>query len=269
MQIAIIVSEKDTAGMNIKEELLRLFEFERLDRKFENNFIYKFNKNTKLYTTKKDSISCENIDRKIDAGLFVFATKHKSQSGIPSLSVHGIGNWGKAEYGGKSKSICIAPANYLKEALIHLEKYNSIKFDVVQECTHHGPYLEKPAMFIEIGSTPKEWKNKQAAEIIAKAIIAVAGNPPSSYQTAFGIGGLHTTPNFKKIMLKSDIAIGHVCPKYSLKNLTEDLIKEAIRKTEPSAGLVILDWKGLADEKERIVGILESLKINFVKTSKF
>src|SRR3989338_6246354 len=268
MQTAIIVSEKDPAGINIKEELIRSFEIERLNEKFENNFIYEFNKNTRLYATKTDSIYCENIDKKIKADLFIFATKHQSKSGIPSLSVHSIGNWGKAELRGKSNSLCIAPAAYMKEAIIHLEQYNEIKFDVVQECTHHGPCLEKPAMFIEIGSSEKQWKNKEAAIIIAKTIIAILSSEPPAYKTAFGIGGLHTTPNFKKIMLKSDIAVGHVCPKYSLQNLTEELVREAVKKTEPFAELVILDWKGLGEHKDKIVDMLKSLKLDFVKTSK-
>ncbi|MEM4336533.1 MAG: D-aminoacyl-tRNA deacylase [Candidatus Woesearchaeota archaeon] len=268
MKIALIVSQKDIAGINTKEELLRLFSFKRLNEKFENNFIYEFN-NIILYTTNKDSVDCENVDKKIEADIFVFATKHKSESGIPSLSVHAVGNWGKAELGGKDKKLCVAPAFYLKEALMHLEEYNTIGFDVVQECTHHGPYIEKPAMFIEIGSSEKEWGKKEAATIIAKTIIDIFSKEPSFYKTAFGVGGLHTTPNFKKIMLKTDIAVGHICPKYQLQNLTEELIKEAIKKTEPIAEFVILDWKGLGDYKTKIVGMLNNLKINFIKTSNF
>ncbi len=272
MQFAAIVSQKDPAGMNIKEALMRLYAFEKTNEVFEKNPVYRF-QNIKLYTAEKESILCEKIDEKIAADTFVFATKHKSQSGIPSLSVHGIGNWGKAEkeFGGKSKTLCISPADYLKEALRFLEENNTIKFDVVQECTHHGPFLEKkPVMFIEIGSTEKQWENKDAAEIIARAIVHLANIEPMVYKSAFGIGGLHTTPNFKKIMLKTDIALGHICPKYNLQNLDENMLVEAMRKIYPRAAeLVILDWKGLGGHKDRIVKILENLKIQFAKTSSF
>ncbi len=271
MNFAVIVSTKDLAGVTIKEALMRMYDFEDTKQEFDGYPVYKF-QNIKLFSTKTDSINCENIDKKIQADIYVFATKHKSQSGIPSLSVHGIGNWGLAdkEYGGKDKTLCVSPANYLKAALNFLEKNNRSGFEVVQECTHHGPYLEKPAMFIEIGSTPKQWDNKDAAETIAMAIAHINMTTPSMPKTAIGIGGLHTTPNFKKIMIKTDIAVSHVCPKYNLENLNEDLLIQAMKKTYPAmAELVILDWKGLGEHKERIVGMLNALKIPFTKTSVF
>jgi len=271
MQFAVIVSSKDPAGITIKESLMRLYEFEKTNEAFDKNHVYKF-QNIKLYTAEKESILCENIDNKIEADIFIFATKHKSQSGIPSLSVHGIGNWGKAdkEFGGKNKTLCISPANYLKEALIFLDKNNSIKFDVVQECTHHGPFMKKPVMFIEIGSSEKQWKNKDAADIIAKVIVHLNSIEPMTCKIVIGIGGLHTTPNFKKIMLKTDIAVSHVCPKYQLQNLDEDLIISAVRSSYPGvAEMAILDWKGLGEYKEKITGMLKKLDLPFTKTSSF
>jgi D-aminoacyl-tRNA deacylase len=271
MNFAVIVSTRDLAGVTIKEALMRAYAFEETKQEFDSHPVYKF-QNIKLFTTKKESVSCENIDKKIDADIYVFATRHQSQSGIPSLSVHGIGNWGRAEkeYGGKDKTLCISPANYLKEALIFLEKNNSIGFDIVQECTHHGPYLEKPVMFIEIGSTLKQWGNKDAAEIIARAIVHMNMIEPLALKTAIGIGGLHTAPNFKKIMTKSDIAVSHICPKYNLENLNEDLIIDAMRKSYPAtAEMAILDWKGLGEHKERIVNMLNNLKVQYIKTSSF
>ncbi len=246
--IAIITSKQDLAGINIAEELKK----EDLEKY-----------NAELYEIDEKPVYAEGIDKKIKADLFIFGTKHSSKSGIPSLSVHSPGNWGKAELGGKERKLVICPAFYLKEALIFLEKNNSINFDVVQECTHHGPYLEKPCLFIEIGSTEEQWKNKQAAEIIAKAIMHIIKKRPKKYKTAFGIGGLHTTPNFKKIVLESDVALGHVCPAYNLENLNEDNIKEAIEKTEPKASLIILDWKGLKKHKEKVKALIEKIENDY------
>lgn len=271
MNFAVIVSTKDLAGVTIKEALMRIFDFQETGDQFDGHPVYRF-QNIKLFTTKTDSILCENIDKKIEADIYVFATKHRSQSGIPSLSVHGIGNWGIAdkEYGGKNKTLCISPGNYLKEALNFLEKNNMSGFEVVQECTHHGPYIEKPVMFIEIGSTEKQWDNKDAAETIARAIGHINMMEPMLCKNAIGIGGLHTTPNFKKIMVKTDIALSHVCPKYNLENLNEDLIIQAMKKSYPAmAEMAILDWKGLGEHKERITEMLKTLGIQFVKTSSF
>jgi len=256
MKFAIIISKQDPAGMKVKE-------FLDLDLLKENN--------TKLHLIEERTVFSENLDEKIEADMFIFATTHRSEKGVPSLCVHSPGNWGIAELGGQTKKLCVAPALYLRSALIkliELNEQNKLDFDVVQECTHHGPFLGKPAMFIEIGSTEKEWKNSQAGKIIADTIHHLISNKPEEVKIGFGIGGLHTTPNFKKLVL-GNVAIGHVCPKYMLEHLDENLIKQAILKTYPKNDLVILDWKGLKDQKKKIIDILDELNIEYTRTKDF
>jgi D-aminoacyl-tRNA deacylase len=262
MEFAILVSKTDPAGMNIKEHLLKN-NFKE-SGEFQENKVYSLD-NIKIYTLNKESIYNENIDKEIKADLFIFATTHSATSKINSLSAHAPGNWNKAELGGQEKKLCIAPASYLKLALIELEKAK-IEFEKIQECTHHGPYLEKPVMFIEIGSSLEQWQNKQAGEIIAKTIMKILTTEIPKYKIAFGIGGPHHTPNFKKIILNSDIAIGHVCPKYMLEFLDKEIIKQAIEKTYPKAELVLIDWKGLGPYKQKIKEMLEELKVPYKKT---
>ncbi len=267
MQTAIIVSTKDLAGMNIKSCLLELFNPKSCG-KYSNHEVYDLGK-AKLYTTDNDSINCENIDDEIAADLFIFATKHQSAAGINSLSTHVPGNWGNADYGGKPKELCVCPANHLKETLKKLEELNNLGFEVVQECTHHGPFMKRPCMFIEIGSNETAWKKKEAGIIIAKAIHHLINSEIKQFRTAVGIGGLHTTPSFKKIMLKEDIAVGHVCPKYNLENLDEEMIKQALERTVPKADLIILDWKGMKEHKERIKEMVSKLNVEVVRTDKY
>lgn len=141
MKTAIIVSKVDPAGMNIAGFL----EKENLD-------------NAKLYFVEKESIFNENIDKEIEADLFIFATKHQSAKGVHSLSCHSLGNWDKAEAGGKERTLCIAPAVLLKEAFVELSKAGKeMHNEITLEVTHHGPYMEKPCMFIEIGSDKDNW----------------------------------------------------------------------------------------------------------------
>ena len=61
MQTAIIISQKDIAGLNIKNSLLNYFR--KNNEKFEDSEVYELD-NLKMYTTNKDSIHCENIDKK-------------------------------------------------------------------------------------------------------------------------------------------------------------------------------------------------------------
>ena len=46
-------------------------------------------------------------------------------------------------------------------------------FEVTYEVTHHGPYLETPTLFIEIGSSEATWGDRDAARAIARALTEV------------------------------------------------------------------------------------------------
>jgi len=255
MKIAVIASKADPAGMNIMEELKKsdLPDY------------------VSLHEVEKCSIDNEDIDQAIKADLFVFTTKHQSKAGTPSLSCHAPGNWNKAEAGGKEKQLCIAPALLLKESFLALlKKGGSTHHEITLECTHHGPYLEKPCMFIEIGSDEENWKNKEAGKLIASVLAELLPKinqiEQRKDQVAFGIGGPHYCSAFNKIIQRTGIAIGHICPKHMLENLDKELILQAMKKTVPEAGLVVLDWKGLGKQKARIVEMLEELKIEYKRT---
>lgn len=258
MKTAIIVSKKDLAGMNIAQCLSK-YNLKEL--------------NAELYELEKKSIFNEHIDKEIGADLFIFATKHQSKKEIHSLSCHSPGNWGKAEAGGEDRKLCIAPATYLKEIFLLLNKTNNLKeFEVTMECTHHGPYLEKPCFFIEIGSNEERWQNKQAGEIIAKVIFEflkkLNNNKINNYKIALAVGGTHYLATLNKFQLNSNIAIGHTCPKYQLSNLDEEMILQAINKTKEKVEFILLDWKGLGKEKQRIIDLLNKLKIEYKRTDK-
>src|SRR3989338_5974937 len=289
MNIAIVSSSKDKAGMNIKESLINAFRFNKTEEKFDNNDIFQGvikGKAIKLYTLSSELIHAESIDKEISADLFIFISKHVSQENHASLTCHPIGNFGKAEHGGKEKVLCIAPSVYLKNILNELGKNaKGSDFDVTMESTHHGPFLEKPALFAEIGSTEKEWVDKNAGNIIAKSVMgaikqcdafnnkgALANgsflkdnslnnelkiNESKEYESVFIIGGGHYNHVANRAMLESNLAVGHICAKYNLENIDESLIKSAMEKIIPKPKFVLLDWKGLGKEKEKIIGILE------------
>lgn len=265
MNIAIIVSKKDPAGMNIKNRLLEQYQWENINNK---KYHLKNNKKISLNIVEKESIYNEDIDKEIDADLFVFATKHQSKSGVHSLSVHSPGNWTKAEFGGKDRMLCVAPASYLRKALFKLKENIIEGYEVIQEVTHHGPYLEKPCFFIEIGSNLESWQNKEAAKVIAKVIIEVLEEDIEEYKVAFGIGGLHHSPILTKVMEKTKVAFGHICPKYNLENLDKEMILQAIEKTNEKVEFVVLDWKGMGKEKQRIMKLLEEMKLEVKRSDK-
>ena len=255
MQLAIIASKQDPAGINIMEELKK----EKLP-----DYV-------SLHEVEKSSIDNEDIDKEIEADLFIFTTKHQSAAGTHSLSCHSPGNWDKAEAGGKDKKLCIAPALLLKEAFLELNKQGQkLNHEITLECTHHGPLINKPIMFIEIGSDKENWRNKEAGKLIASIVTRLVKDidkiQKKEYEVALGIGGPHYCSAFNKIIQRTNIALGHICPKYMLEKLDKELIQQAIERTTPKPKFVLLDWKGLGKEKARIVKILEELNIDYKRT---
>jgi len=272
-KIAIIASSKDHAGINIRNNLLGLFDFKKLNDNFENNEVYEFkeidDKIVKLYLTNNDLIFSENIDRQIDADIFIFASRHRSKENTPAFTIHSIGNWNIAEIGGYERELCYSSAILMKNIFLELnENAKNTNYQITMEATHHGPYVKKPAVFIEIGSTEKEWKNNSNGEIIGKTIMNSLENKNKDFRIAIGIGGTHYCTNFNKIMLRRDIAFSYVCPKYALQDLNEDLIQQSLRKTIEKVDFAVLDWKGLGTEKRRIVELLKSVNLEFKRSDK-
>jgi len=256
----IVASKKDRAGINITTQLSQFPQ-----------------ENFNFYLVEDEIIYTENIDmEKISRYDFIiFASKHESEKKEKTLSVHAPGNFRNAELGGESGKLCRTSAQFQKQLFENLDK-NVVasglgqRYKVTLECTHHGPLINKPCIFIEIGSTPTEWEDRRAGFILAKTILETIQNfKPNPYnEIAIGIGGPHYCPNFNKLQLKSNVAISHVIPRYVFP-LTEEMVREAMDKTEEEIDFVVLDWKGLgtAEQRKQLLEILNKLYINYKKTS--
>jgi len=266
MNFIVLYSKKDEAGINITEELKKYY----LPQ-------------IPIIELQKDSIFSENIDkdeRLKNFDFIIFATRHKSEKGGKTLSLHAPGNWRNADFGGKTGKVCPTNALVLK-FLFQKLKYNTEKeksdYPVTLECTHHGPLIEKPCCFIELGSSEEQWKDKKAAAIIAKTISDLQGfeewkeNNKKQTKIAVGIGGPHYCPNFNKIQLSenSNIAFSHIIPEYCLP-LNESMLKETIEKTKENIDVFILDWKGCgkSEERQKVVELLDKFGLNHIRTEK-
>jgi D-tyrosyl-tRNA(Tyr) deacylase len=253
----IVASKLDKAGINITTQLSQFGEF-------------------KFYLVDKEIIYTENLDlEKINQYDFIiFASKHKSESKQKTLSVHAPGNWRLADLGGEKNKVCKSSAAFMKHIFEKLnnnaDEYHLKDYTITLEATHHGPLIDKPCLFIEIGSTEIEWGNSKAGFVVARAISeSIRDFKENSYlETAVALGGPHYCPNFNKIQLKSNVAISHIISQYAFP-LTEEMIKEAINKTEEELDFVLLDWKGLGNSEQRqnIIKILDGFHLNYKKTS--
>lgn len=279
-KIAIVCSTADPASANIHRSLLATTPWQT-EGTWHNHPIYTTHcKHTRvhLYLTDQDSTRLEHIDESITAFLFIFPTKHQSKAGIPSLSVHAPGNWSTAEMGGSPATLGIWPALVTDTIYRSLKHKNAQRnnndnntknaIEVIFEATHHGPQLETPCCFVEIGSSMDQWQRQDLGVLVATVILETCEQFPTAESlrqtphapVCIGIGGLHTGPRFSKQVDANTTIISHICPHYQLEHLTEPLIRQAMRATVPITQKILVDWKGLKSHKVYISTLLDTLE---------
>jgi D-aminoacyl-tRNA deacylase len=261
MDFAIIVSTKDMAGMNIKERLLETGVFKDKKDYFES-------RNIRLYTIEQETIHYEELEEEIEADHYIFATRHQSSSKEKTLSVHFPGNFGESKYGGKEREVCGVSPPMLKQAFLNLNELGSASgYKVTLESTHHGPYVKRPVMFIEIGSGEEEWQDEKAGKIIAEVILrTIAGFKEGDYEKALAFGGNHYCSGLNKIELQSNVALSHICPKHHIDSIDKDMIGKLVAASK-GIDFALLDWKGMnAEQREKMVMLLDEMGIKWKKT---
>ena len=234
----IIASEKDTASINLRDRLLEMSSWIE-SGSFDNNEMWTISedygdfcrKGTQLITIQDLHIYAEGIDnkwqkknnKKIDN--IVFLSRHKAASGRPSLTVHPIGNWGSADYGGKEAEVSGATPGWMTGLLLKIRENRIDGYDVCFEATHHGPFLQTPTMFLEIGSSESEWEKKEPARALIKSLLELQY---ADGIKVIGIGGGHYTPRFTEAAFSHEVCFGHMVANYGVSVLTSTLVKKAI-----------------------------------------
>lgn len=248
----ILFSNKDIAGGNIAKLIIEKFGFQEVEK--EEKWA---RKDILISKVNEEILYLEEISPEIKPEICIVASRHSSKLGKPSLTAHSPGNFSKAKFGGRGRKLGIAPAFYLREALLSLEKNGkNMGYEISFEVTHHGPtQLRFPILFAEVGSTEKEWNDLKAIETVATTIFDILTNEPEKSIAAIGLGGGHYCRKFSK--LAKEFALGHICPKYNLPNLDAHMLKEMISQTKPKPTYALVEKKGLGKEKQRILNLLE------------
>jgi len=272
--ILIVASNKDAASLSIRKHVLEHHGFKETTEKFQETplFTAETSGNTvKLVTLKEESIFAQSLpDSFTDLKLIIFISRHSSLSGTPTLSVHAPGNLGEAEKGGIPRKVSISPANAMRDvlrAMLKLKEKIYLDYQVSYEGTHHGPSLDVPAMFAELGSSPEQWNDSLAAEVVARATmeaISKFGNRPA--KTVLGIGGSHYSSKFTKMALEKEMAFGHMIPKHAVSNLNSGILEQCIERTLEKVESAVLDWKGIkGEDKQPLLRMLAAADLPFEK----
>ena len=262
MTVLIIASSEDPASTNIKNSLLEQTTWEEHGTFYDSPIFRHVSMNNLVIVTIPDKkIRHENIDIEvheqlhIDPKIAIFLSRHRSKMGEPTLTVHPIGNFADAEFGGQPKTL-VPCAPRMMTHLLRLIKKNlqptDLDYQVCYEVTHHGPFLKVPSLFVEVGSTEIQWQQKEPASIIATSLLELLTTYqyedefPKDIPVLLGIGGGHYAPRFTDVAFQKNAAFGHMIPSYHIDSGVIDwtMIEQAIHAT-PNIHGVYLHKKAL------------------------
>jgi D-aminoacyl-tRNA deacylase len=272
--ILLVASRKDIAGLNIAKHILKNYPFKKTAETHQDNPVFSTDINGKKvnYTMlNEESVNAQHLpDAFTNLNLIVFISKHSSASGTPTLSVHTPGNLSTAELGGLPKQVSVAPATAMQntlKALAYFKESMNLPYEVSYECTHHGPSLNVPTMFLELGNSPKQWSDSRAAEAVAHAAMSAIGKFGASEKTAvLGIGGTHYNRRFTRMALEDKAVFGHMIPKYAVPDVNAEMLRQCVERTLEKVDCAVLDWKGIKSaDKPQLLNAMEEAGIPYQK----
>lgn len=186
----------------------------------------------------------ERLDRLLPpalAGLrptLVFPSIHRGEQNIHCLTVHPLGNpGGSAEIGGRPRTLVPTDPHRMAAALRGLsERSAAVGIPATFEATHHGPELDLPAFFVEIGYGEDPGPSDAAVRALAEVIAALG--PTEEERVALAVGGGHYAPHFTDLVLRRRWALGHILSRHSLLDLDRATAESALRATPGAQGIL-------------------------------
>ena len=150
------------------------------------------------------------------------------------------------------------PPSLILRTLNKNAKQEKLYHKVCFEVTHHGPYLDIPTLFIEVGSTEEEWSKQKPAEIVAKSTLDLLESYhyeedlSNDIPVIVGIGGGHYAPRFTDVVLEKKAAFGHMIPRYQIDagNIDSEMFEKALATT-PNVKVAYLHRKSLKKAQVR------------------
>jgi D-aminoacyl-tRNA deacylase len=258
----LIYSVDQVTSTNIADALKRIMGFEEADpvegmKSFRSG-------GTLMIEARGSIVETGFVDRCASKDVAVLLSMHSSARGVEVFTVHPEGNWGDdANLGGKPKMLSTAsPANMLSMLKAISKKSGGLQ--ATYEATHHGPLLDTPSFFVEVGGSERAVNSKELAGVLAGAIADFLGGGKAEYgKVAIGIGGTHYPGKFTRLALEGRYAFAHMMPKYSIHG---DMLRQAIERSDVQVEKAVIEWKSLnAGQRNEIVQKLEETGIDYEK----
>jgi D-aminoacyl-tRNA deacylase len=266
----LVASKQDLASMTMANYLIHNKHFSVHDKNNSEEYTSEVYKKIKLHISHENLLYIEELDTRYPhSKAFIFLSKHRSESKIPTLTCHCTGNYADNPYGGNSRELAISypylQKKYLKE--INNSKPALSYYEIVIEASHHGPTsLKKPVLFIEIGSTERQWIDRNAASIVCNCLLRVLVNGLGKCEkVGICLGGTHYPSKFNTLLLESEFGLAAVAPRHNLESVDKDMLNQMIAKSIERVTHIIVDWKGLGKEKNRIMGLVEDTGLKVLR----
>ncbi len=247
----ILASREDEASMSMAGRLLETVDFRNYTGYdgvlAHGNFLFSFIDVKHLFLENFDQLFGSLREKISDV---IFLSRHSSKADIKSLTVHPTGNFNGALLGGREKRLSMSDPGKMTATMRAMNQiYRGSTFSVTFEATHHGPLLDIPNFFIEIGTTEAQWKDTDALDTVVQSIMAPVTQRLPSY---VGAGGGHYMPKVTRYAMENDVDVGHMISKHALEEINESMFLQSIEKTPNCKGFIV-DRKGVKSQAKQLI----------------
>ncbi|MGC8676394.1 MAG: D-aminoacyl-tRNA deacylase [Candidatus Micrarchaeia archaeon] len=259
--IGIIFNEADEASKNIADYLRENAEFaEDL-----HGVLYSEELDAALVRSETELINAEFVDTLgLDAAYML--SKHVSAAGVGSFTTHATGNWnGEAKLGGKPHALSVAAPIEMLTVLQKASKAaDKNTIEVTYEATHHGPLLNTPSLFVEIGGNENTIASKELAGMLGASLLDSLRKKAEYSKIVIGIGSNHYPRKFSELAKNKGYAFAHIMPKYALYNADDSsnifMLEQAFKRSKPEPEIAVIDWHSFnANERQEIIKKLNEI----------
>ncbi len=268
MKIGIVGSLMDPAAVNMARHIVDEYGFNDAEPMAgaDESFI---SGDVSLHMINMEAWKYAGADG-LGCDLLVFVSKHRSAKGIPALTTHSLGNWNdRNDLGGEPHKLSAAAP---VEMLGTLRRLSGVDVAVakVYEATHHGPLLNTPSLFVELGGSDEMIGNVELAHKIGKvtygAVLSALDGVEAYDKRVIGIGSNHYPEKFSRMALERGYAFSYIFPKYAMLNAdgsdNQGMIGKAVEMTK-GIDLAVIEWKSLnAPMREMALGVLNELGVD-------
>ena len=249
-RVLLAYSLQDPAGRGAAEKLRSLTAWRECSLPATKHCWENSDLDTLLAGYEQDSIYLDFLDDTVPETIEAYIVLSRHSGGKPSLTAHYPGNPGpEAPYGGRPREVAHTwprlLAALMREYRRVAEEHGLLEeFALTLEATHHGPTsLRRPIVFIEIGSSEKEWVLPHPQQAMAETVLRVLQRDWRSEEcttVAVGLGDTHYPAKHTKALLEKGVCYSHIFSKHVLDKLSEEVLLQAVEKSRDRVEKILL-----------------------------